>query len=159
MKTPIPKSVPSGLSQLFHKIFYVRIRTSDRPCPRQRIISTSTTCSATTSGLSVCMLCTIFRMSICRRISFRKVTLHSGRSSRKVRMCLTGSPIYIYMMVRNRCLDHLRKKDIPTESLKPYDTYGIIEDDDAQDRSLRQVLTSSSAESSMQKTLTISSAS
>ena len=50
-------------------------------------------------------------------------------------MCLTGSPIYIYMMVRNRCLDHLRKKGIPTESLKPYDTYGIIDDDDAQERS------------------------
>ena len=39
------------------------------------------------------------------------------------------------MMVRNRCLDHLRKKGIPTESLKPYDTYGIIDDDDAQERS------------------------
>ena len=26
---------------------------------------------------------------------------------------------YLYMMVRNRCLDHLRKKGIPTESLKP----------------------------------------
>ena len=38
-------------------------------------------------------------------------------------------------MVRNRCLDHLRKKGIPTESLKPYDTYGIIDDDDAQERS------------------------
>ena len=51
-----------------------------------------------------------------------------------------GTPIlnrksYLYMMVRNRCLDHLRKKGIPTESLKPYDTYGIIDDDDAQDRS------------------------
>ena len=42
---------------------------------------------------------------------------------------------YLYMMVRNRCLDHLRKKEIPTESLKPYDTYGIIDDDDAQERS------------------------
>ena len=42
---------------------------------------------------------------------------------------------YLYMMVRNRCLDHLRKKGIPTESLKPYDTYGIIDDDDAQERS------------------------
>ena len=41
---------------------------------------------------------------------------------------------YLYMMVRNRCLDHLRKKGIPTESLKPYDTYGIIDDDDAQER-------------------------
>ena len=38
-------------------------------------------------------------------------------------------------MVRNRCLDHLRKKGILTESLKPYDTYGIIDDDDAQERS------------------------
>ena len=42
---------------------------------------------------------------------------------------------YLYMMVRNRCLDNLRKKGIPTESLKPYDTYGIIDDDDAQERS------------------------
>ena len=42
---------------------------------------------------------------------------------------------YLYMMVRNRCMDHLRKKGIPTESLKPYDTYGIIDDDDAQGRS------------------------
>ena len=42
---------------------------------------------------------------------------------------------YLYLMVRNRCLDHLRKKGIPTESLKPYDTYGIIDDDDAQERS------------------------
>ena len=38
-------------------------------------------------------------------------------------------------MVRNHCLDHLRKKGISTESLKPYDTYGIIDDDDAQERS------------------------
>jgi RNA polymerase sigma-70 factor (ECF subfamily) len=38
-------------------------------------------------------------------------------------------------MVRNRYLNHLRKKGIPTESLKPYDTYGIIDDDDAQERS------------------------
>ena len=42
---------------------------------------------------------------------------------------------YLYMMVRNRCLDHLRKKGLPTESLKPYDSYGIIDDDDAQERS------------------------
>ena len=42
---------------------------------------------------------------------------------------------YLYMTVRNRCLDHLRRKGIPTESLKPYDTYGIIDDDDAQERS------------------------
>ena len=39
------------------------------------------------------------------------------------------------MMVRNRCMDQLRKKGIPTESLKPYDTYGIIDDDQAQERS------------------------
>jgi len=39
------------------------------------------------------------------------------------------------MMVRNRCLDHLRKAGIRTEELKPYDTYGIIDDDDAQQRS------------------------
>ncbi len=42
---------------------------------------------------------------------------------------------YLYMMVRNRCLDHLRRKGVPTESLRPYDTYGIIDDDDAQARS------------------------
>lgn len=42
---------------------------------------------------------------------------------------------YLYMTVRNRCLDHLRRKGIQTESLKPYDTYGIIDDDDAQERS------------------------
>lgn len=42
---------------------------------------------------------------------------------------------YLYMMVRNRCLDHLSKKGIHTESLKPYDSYGIISDDDAQERS------------------------
>ena len=42
---------------------------------------------------------------------------------------------YLYMSVRNRCLDHLRRKGIPTESLKPYDTYGIIDDDDAEERS------------------------
>ena len=39
------------------------------------------------------------------------------------------------MMVRNRCLDQLRRMGLPTESLKPYDTYGIIDDDDAQERS------------------------
>ena len=42
---------------------------------------------------------------------------------------------YLYMTVRNRCLDQLRRKGIPTESLKPYDTYGIIDDDDAEERS------------------------
>jgi RNA polymerase sigma-70 factor (ECF subfamily) len=42
------------------------------------------------------------------------------------------------MTVRNRCLDQLRKKGIPTESLKPYDTYGLIDDDDAQERSLTE---------------------
>ena len=42
---------------------------------------------------------------------------------------------YLYMAVRNRSLDHLRRKGLPTESLKPYDTYGIIEDDDAEERS------------------------
>ena len=42
---------------------------------------------------------------------------------------------YLYMTVRNRCLDHLRRKGIQTESLKPYDTYGIIDDDQAQERS------------------------
>ena len=42
---------------------------------------------------------------------------------------------YLYMTVRNRCLDTLRRKGIPTESLKPYDTYGVIDDDDAEERS------------------------
>lgn len=41
---------------------------------------------------------------------------------------------YLYMTVRNRCLDDLKKKGLPTESLKPNDTYGIIDDDDAQER-------------------------
>ena len=42
---------------------------------------------------------------------------------------------YLYMTVRNRCLDQLRRKGMQTESLKPYDTYGIIDDDDARERS------------------------
>ena len=45
---------------------------------------------------------------------------------------------YLYMAVRNRCLDHLRRKGLPTESLKPYDTYGIIDDDDAEERSVME---------------------
>ena len=48
---------------------------------------------------------------------------------------ITNRRAYLYMAVRNRCLDHLRRKDIPTEFLKPYDTYGIIEEDDAEQRS------------------------
>ena len=42
---------------------------------------------------------------------------------------------YLYMVVRNRCLDRLKKKGLETESLKPNDTYGIIDDDEAQERS------------------------
>lgn len=42
---------------------------------------------------------------------------------------------YLYMSVRNRCLDVLRKKGIETESLNPNDNYGIIDDDDLQERS------------------------
>ena len=42
---------------------------------------------------------------------------------------------YLYMTVRNRCLDHLRKKGLQTEQLKPYDTYGIIDEYDLQERS------------------------
>lgn len=42
---------------------------------------------------------------------------------------------YLYMSVRNRCLDFLRNKGIETESLNPHDTYGIIYDDEAQERS------------------------
>lgn len=45
---------------------------------------------------------------------------------------------YLYMSVRNRCLDYLRRKGLPTESLKPYDTYGIIDDDDAEERSVME---------------------
>ena len=45
---------------------------------------------------------------------------------------------YLYMSVRNRCLDHLRRKGLPTESLKPYGTYGIIDDDDAEERSVME---------------------
>ena len=50
-------------------------------------------------------------------------------------VAISNRKAYLYMMVRNRCLDQLRRKGIPTESLKTYDTYGIIEDDDAQERS------------------------
>ena len=42
---------------------------------------------------------------------------------------------YLYMTGRNRGRDQLRRKGMQTESLKPYDTYGIIDDDDAQERS------------------------
>ncbi len=42
---------------------------------------------------------------------------------------------YLYMVVRNRCLDYLRNSGIQTEPLLPYDTYGIIDDNDAQERS------------------------
>ena len=54
-----------------------------------------------------------------------------------------GAPVanrraYLYMTVKNRCLDILRRKGVPTESLKPYDTYGIIEDDDAEERSVAE---------------------
>ena len=51
-------------------------------------------------------------------------------------VAISNRKAYLYMMVRNRCLDQLRRKGIPTESLKPYDTYGIIEDDDAQERAV-----------------------
>lgn len=55
----------------------------------------------------------------------------------------SGTPVanrraYLYMAVKNRCLDILRRKGLPTESLKPYDTYGIIEDDDAEERSVAE---------------------
>jgi RNA polymerase sigma-70 factor (ECF subfamily) len=39
------------------------------------------------------------------------------------------------MTVRNRCLDQLRKNGLQTEQLKPYDTYGIIDEDNLQERS------------------------
>lgn len=50
-------------------------------------------------------------------------------------LAVTNRRAYLYMTVRNRCLDQLRRKGMQTESLKPYDTYGIIDDDDAQERS------------------------
>ena len=43
---------------------------------------------------------------------------------------------YLYMTVRNRCLDHLRSKGFPTESLRPHDSYGIIDENDAEERSV-----------------------
>lgn len=51
-----------------------------------------------------------------------------------------GAPVrnrraYLYMAVRNRCLDQLRRKGVPAESLRPYDSYGIIDDDEAEARS------------------------
>lgn len=42
---------------------------------------------------------------------------------------------YLYMAVRNRCLDILRSKGLQTESLKPHDTYGILDEDEAEERS------------------------
>ena len=42
---------------------------------------------------------------------------------------------YLYMTVRNSCLDILRSKGLQTESLKPHDTYGIIDEDEAEERS------------------------
>ncbi len=42
---------------------------------------------------------------------------------------------YLYMTVRNRCLDQLKAKGLATESLKPYDTYGIIDENEAEERS------------------------
>lgn len=47
---------------------------------------------------------------------------------------MTNRKAYLYMTVRNRCLDQLRKKGFQTESLKPHDTYGIIDEDDLQER-------------------------
>lgn len=42
---------------------------------------------------------------------------------------------YLYMTVRNRCLDCLRRKGLQTETIGPDDAYGIIDDDEAQERS------------------------
>lgn len=41
---------------------------------------------------------------------------------------------YLYTAVRNRCLDMLKSKGVPMESLKPYDTYGVIDEEDLEDR-------------------------
>ena len=48
---------------------------------------------------------------------------------------VTNRRAYLYRAVRNRCLDRLRQKGLQTEELKPQDAYGIIDDDDAQERS------------------------
>lgn len=51
----------------------------------------------------------------------------------------SGNPVanrraYLYMSVRNRCLDFLRRSGLKTEELKPSDANGFIDDDDAQER-------------------------
>ena len=48
---------------------------------------------------------------------------------------VSNTRAYLYMTVRNRCLDLLKAKGLPTESLKPYDTYGIIDENEAEERS------------------------
>lgn len=48
---------------------------------------------------------------------------------------VSNTRAYLYMTVRNRCLDQLKAKGLATESLKPYDTYGIIDEDEAEERS------------------------
>ena len=48
---------------------------------------------------------------------------------------VSNTRAYLYMTVRNRCLDQLKAKGLQTESLKPYDTYGIIDENEAEERS------------------------
>ena len=48
---------------------------------------------------------------------------------------VSNTRAYLYMTVRNRCLDQLKAKGLATESLKPYDTYGIIDENEAEERS------------------------
>lgn len=45
---------------------------------------------------------------------------------------------YAYMMVRNACLDHLRKGNPFAEDTQPSDLEGSITDDEAQERSLHE---------------------
>ena len=48
---------------------------------------------------------------------------------------VSNTRAYLYMTVRNRCLDQLKARGLATESLKPYDTYGIIDENEAEERS------------------------
>lgn len=50
-------------------------------------------------------------------------------------MVVSNRRAWLYTAVRNRCLDRLRRKGLAVESLRPCDTMGIIDDDDAMERS------------------------
>ena len=47
---------------------------------------------------------------------------------------------YAYMMVRNACLDRLRKSLPFAQDIQPSDLEGVITDDEAQERSLHEAL-------------------